>query len=139
MQIEMNIQRIEELATFHDAELRHVSHNAALASLELGLEKADGRFSSLTLEQVVAYRVTDMRIQNVVSRLLVHGGNALFTEEELVERVSWISGTCDGEQLSDASALTKLVGRVKSGELLLFVLEPSWGAELAGIAGAIAI
>lgn len=128
------MEKVERLSTFHDAELRQVSHNAEFGFLELGFEKADGQFVVITLSGVTAFRVTDMAMQNVVSRLLVHGINTNLTENELTDRIGWVSKTCDGEQLSESATLKRLIEKVNSGELLLFILEPSWGAELIVIA-----
>jgi len=128
------MENIERLGSFHDAELRHISHKAEVDLLELGFEKADGQFVVVSLCGVAAFRVTDMRMQNVVSRLLVHGSNIELTEDELAERVGWVSRTCDGEQLSEPAAVSVLVQKVTSGARLLFILEPSWGAEMIVIA-----
>lgn len=128
------MENIERLSTFHDAELRHVSHKAAVELLELGFEKADGQFVLVALCGVIAFRATDMRMQNVVSRLLVHGANITFTATDLAEHVGWISRTYDGEQLSEPAAVNSLVQKVIAGERLLFVLEPSWGAEMVVLA-----
>jgi len=75
-----------------------------------------------------------MRMQNVVSRLLVHGANITLTEADLIEHVGWVSRTCDGEQLLEPAAVSTLVQKVVSGERLLFILEPSWGAEMVVLA-----
>jgi len=128
------MENIERFDTFHDAELRHVSHKAAVDLLELGFEKADGQFVVVSLCGVVAFRATDMRMQNVVSRLLVHGANITLTEADLIEHVGWVSRTCDGEQLLEPAAVSTLVQKVVSGERLLFILEPSWGAEMVVLA-----
>ena len=128
------MENIERLSTFHDAELRHVSHKAAVELLELGFEKADGQFVLISLCGVVAFRATDMKMQSVVSRLLVHGINITLTEADLVEHVGWISRTCDGEQLSDSKAVNTLVQKVIAGKRQLFILEPSWGAEMVVLA-----
>lgn len=128
------MENIERLSTFHDAELRHVSHKIGVSLLELGFEKTDGQFVVVSFCGVTAFRTTDMQMQNVVSRLLVHGSNILLTADELAEHVSWISRTCDGEQLSDPAAMNTLVQKVATGEQLLFILEPSWGAEVRVIA-----
>jgi hypothetical protein len=135
----MTMEKFERLGTFHDAELRTVSHKADVELLELGFEKADGQFVMVSLRGIAAFRVTDMRTQNVVSRLLVHGANIQFAEDEILDRVSWVSRTCEGEQLSKPAAIYTLVQKVKSGEQLLFVLEPSWGAEMIVIAEELAL
>jgi len=75
-----------------------------------------------------------MRTQNVVSRLLIHGTNIAFTEADLVQHVGWVSRTCEGEQLAETEDVNTLVQNVVSGRRLLFVLEPSWGAEMVVIA-----
>lgn len=126
----MTMENVERLSTFHDAELRLISHIADVNRLELGFEKADGQFVVISLRGLVAFRVVDFGLQNVVSSLLVQGFNLKLTKTELVDRVSWISNNCDGDQLSDPATVNTLVHRVDSGELLLFILEPSWGAEM---------
>jgi hypothetical protein len=132
---ELEMELIDGLKTFHDAELRSVVHRASTELLELGFEKTDGRLVTVFLPGVQAFRVTDMRTQNVVSRLLVHGDNVRFSNDELVDRIGWMSRTCEGEQLLEAAVVMALVRKVTSGECLLLVLEPSWGAEMIVVAG----
>lgn len=135
----MIMENVERLSTFHDAELRQISHIADVNRLELGFEKADGQFVVISLRGLVAFRVVDFGLQNVVSMLLVQGFNLKLTKPELVDRVGWISNNCDGDQLSDLATVNTLVQRVDSGELLLFILEPSWGAEMIVLAEKIVI
>ena len=133
------MENVERLSTFHDAELRQMSHIADVNRLELGFEKSDGQFVVISLRGLVAFRVVDFGLQNVVSRLLVQGFNLKLAKPELVDRVGWISNSCDGDQLSDLATVNTLVQRVDSGELLLFILEPSWGAEMIVLAEKIVI
>ena len=116
-----------------------MSHIADVNRLELGFEKSDGQFVVISLRGLVAFRVVDFGLQNVVSRLLVQGFNLKLAKPELVDRVGWISNSCDGDQLSDLATVNTLVQRVDSGELLLFILEPSWGAEMIVLAEKIVI
>ena len=130
---------VDQLAMFHDAELRQISHLENANRIELKFEKPDGHFAVVSLLGIVAFRVVDFRLQNVVSRLLVHGSNLQLTHAELYERVDWISRTVEGEKLSDVGEVNKLVEKVKSSELSLLILEPSWGAEMIGIAKEISV
>lgn len=130
----MIMENFERLSTFHDAELRQMSHIADVNRLELGFERADGQFVVISLRGLVAFRAVDFGLQNVVSRLLVHGLNLKLTQPELVDHVGWTLNSCDSDQLSDPATVSTLVSRVDSGELLLFILEPSWGAEMIALA-----
>jgi hypothetical protein len=121
------------LARFHDAELRLVCHRPEDDVLELRFAMADGEFARVSLSGVTAFRVTDMRMQNVVSRLMINGWNFQLPRDEIHENVRWISETCEGEQLARPAKLEDIVGKVISGEKLLFILEPACGAEMKAV------
>jgi hypothetical protein len=118
----------------HDAALFAIRHDATAKTLECVFLKPTGQHSTLVLDEVKQFRCTDFGMQNVVLRLVVHGANRTLSEDELRSHISWISATTDGEQLTSPAEIDDVIKRVAANELVLIVLVPSWGAELAATA-----
>ena len=84
----------------------------------------------ITFGGVCGLRVVDYGLQNVVSRLL-SSSLANLTHADIVLHVTWIHATREGVCLVSTTAIEVLVEKNKKNEILLFILEPSWGAELS--------
>ena len=116
---------------FHDAELLAIelrTNNVLVLTFKLVEEKC----SEVVLNDVTVFRVSDFIKQNVVSRLLV-SPEFLFTDEQLTYCVNWINSLCDTKTLIKSEAIQQHVACLRNAEWCLFVLEPSWGAEVAVI------
>jgi hypothetical protein len=128
------MKNFEWLRNFHDAKLRHILHIADINCLELGFEIDNGKLVTISLHGLVNFRVVDFCIQNVVSGLFIQSVNLKLSRNELIDRIWWMLSNCDGDLLTDEVTVNILTQRVELNNLLLFILEPSWGAEVIVLA-----
>lgn len=128
----------ELLSEFHDSELVSVELQRGNKSLVLGFETANNKLWKFQFSGVVVFRIADVIQQNVVSRVLTVPGHP-FTAEQLTYWINWASSVSNSDQLLAAAALKSISDKIQKGELLLFVLEPSWGAEAAIICNSIEV
>jgi hypothetical protein len=121
------------LSQFHDAELNAIAHDPAISTACLSFSNEDGTIAKVVFDGLCGLRVVDYGLQNIVSRLL-SSSLSHFTHEDIVRHVIWINNTTEGKCLISAAVVDKLVGQIEKNEILLFVLEPSWGAEISVLA-----
>lgn len=126
-----DIRNIADFPSFHDAELCGIEHDASARSLELRFRRVGGEIEWLRFSGVIAQRMIDFAGQNVASRLLISSRFA-FTSAEARAWVQWINSRDD----SKAAVISEETGEeyvrdFHAGRRVLFVLEPSCGAELA--------
>lgn len=122
-------------AQFHDAELNGIEHDRLSTTVKLVFALADNSRACLLFREVSGLRVVDYGTQNVVSRLLTSGeADSDFNSDDISRNVSWVYGTADGGHVIDENRLAGVVTAVASKKLLLFMLEPSWGAEVGIVA-----
>ncbi len=117
------------LQGLHDAELVSLAVSRGERTVQLGFRLVNGEDRELLFRGVHSLRATDFVEQNVVSRVLL-SSNHLFSAEDLTNRVQWANRLSDTRPFMSDEPLQRCVDRLQRGELTLFVLEPSWGAEL---------
>jgi hypothetical protein len=89
-------------------------------------------------EGIVTYRINNLQYQNVVSRYLVASKDSTFNGDlEAVAR--WTSSGAEDRLLITEEALAAHLAKIRSGDLVLFYVEPSWGGEARVIAESIRI
>lgn len=136
-------------AMLHDAELCLVAMDREAAELRLGFKGVDGAVHAVSFHGVVTHRIDNVQFQNVVSRVLVSGGD-LPPDGEVARMMRWTSGrllsddvdrivrwTCGlpgVHPLISEPNLQAHMARLRNGDLRLFYAEPSWGAEIGVIA-----
>ncbi|RZF23984.1 hypothetical protein EVC45_41240 [Paraburkholderia sp. UYCP14C] len=126
-----DIQNIANFPSFHDAELIGIEHDPGARTLELRFRRVGGDTEALRFSGVIGQRLIDFAGQNVVSRLLISPRYA-FSSGEVRTWLQWINsrddskGTAVSEQKGD-----EYIQNLKAGNRVLFVLEPSCGAEMA--------
>lgn len=125
----------QDWAGIHDAELIGLDVNRNEKSVSLRFRYVDASVHLLQIEGVSAFRVTDFVGQNVTSRLLVSLRH-VFSEDEVVYWVKWISSFTDTSSWATDKQIELIRGEIAEGALLLIVLEPSCGAEFAALARA---
>lgn len=90
----------------------------------------------LEFSSPLAYRVTDYSDQNIISRFI----EIQSSSTSLVECwVSWIFSDSNGSELASEEGKRKVIDEIHRGKMHLYVIEPSWGAEIAVIASSVAI
>ena len=115
----------------HDCELVGLEHQRQARRLLLRFSGDSGENTTLTFSGVLALRIVDYRLMNIVSRIVIFDST---TKVELVrEELLWIKGSSQGELLEDIDNIEDFAARVNSGNLRLFSLDPTWGAELGVI------
>lgn len=118
------------LADFHDSEVVGITLDRENGVVRLEFSLEDGRRQTIAFSGVTGFRVDNLLQQNVVSRLLVSGIHE-FTLGQLTHWVTWMNSTSTAPPFVRPDAIDDYVKLVLSGEMVLFVLEPSWGAECA--------
>ncbi|HEV3429505.1 MAG TPA: hypothetical protein VG320_16650 [Paraburkholderia sp.] len=126
-----DIRKIDDFPSFHDAELYGVEHDPRARSVALRFRRAGGEFETLKFSGLIAQRMIDFAGQNVASRLLISHRYA-FTLVEIRKWIQWIDSRDD----STAAVTSEERGQeymrdFAAGRRMLFVLEPSCGAEMA--------
>ncbi|MDO8289140.1 MAG: hypothetical protein Q7T44_07965 [Parvibaculum sp.] len=123
----------QKLAGFHDAELVGLDANRNERSLSLRFRRVDNSVSTLHIEGVSAFRITDFVNQNVVSRLL-ESSSYVFSKDEISRQVEWLCSLSDSVTWATGEKIDLIQKEISEGSLLLLVLEPSCGAEFAALA-----
>lgn len=121
------------LSQFHDAELTGINHDRFDSKVLLTFLEQDKGIKEIVFDGIFGFRVTDYGLQNVVSRLLL-SSITNFPNEDVIHRITWIKSTSEGKCLVDTATVTKLAEQIRKNDLLMFILEPSWGAEIAILA-----
>jgi hypothetical protein len=126
-----DIRNVLDFPSFHDAELIGIEHDPGERALELRFRRVGDEIETLRFSGVVAQRLIDFAGQNVASRLLISTQHA-FSLAEVQTWVQWINSRDD----SKGGAISEQKGAeyqqsLKSGHRVLFILEPSCGAEMA--------
>jgi hypothetical protein len=124
------------LSRLHDAELVSVEVAQKENSVSLSFLSPDRSRLSVKFHGVSHFRTQDLILQNVVSRVLISDSFS-FPRERLVHWIKWVTRLSDTNSFADDVQIEQLLSRLLRREALLFVLEPSWGAELAIICTAI--
>ncbi|WP_184005219.1 hypothetical protein [Paraburkholderia sp. WSM4177] len=118
--------------SYHDAELVGCAYSRTDSSLLLSFECADGAVPKLLFSGVSAVRINDFCQQNVVSRLLISPSHA-FAPDEIRAYVNWAHSQHDYRAaMTDEKAQT-IDAAIAAKKSILFVLEPSVGAEVVAV------
>jgi hypothetical protein len=117
---------------YHDAALKGINAGDEQGSIALSFVLEDGQMKTLNLHGCEIFRATDFVIQNVVSRLLLLQGTGIDTES-VIEKLKWASSQSEGSSFLKPEKLDELLEKIRMSERSLFVLEPSWGAEVVAL------
>ncbi len=118
--------------SYHDAELIGCAYSRINSSLLLSFECVDGTTPKLQFSGVTAVRVNDFGQQNVVSRLLISPSH-VFTPDEIRTYVDWASSQHDYRAAMTHERSKIIAAAVAEQQSILFVLEPSVGAEVVAL------
>jgi hypothetical protein len=126
-----DIRNVADFPSFHDAELIGIEHDPEAHTLELRFQRVGGEFEVLRFSGVIGQRLIDFAAQNVASRLLISPRYA-FSSAEIRAWLQWINSRDDskGAAISEKEG-DEYVQKLKEMDRVLFVLEPSCGAEMA--------
>lgn len=115
--------------SYHDAEIAGIAYSRAHRTGLLNLERVSGDEARLVFSGVNALRANDFGLQNVVSRILISTSHA-FSPGEVQTYVQWAHSQHDYKASLSDEKTTEIVSAISRGELILFVAEPSVGAEI---------
>jgi hypothetical protein len=126
-----DIRNVSEIPGFHDAELTGIAHDPELRILELRFRRVGGEVEVLRFSGVIRQRLIDFAGQNVASRILISPRYA-FSLAEVRTWLQWMNSRDDskGAAISEQNG-EGCVRDLVAGHRVLFVLEPSCGAEMA--------
>lgn len=131
--MEQNSLKTEEFSVLHDAELCLVSMDRENGKLQLGFRGVDRTIYLLSFERIITFRINNIQYQNVVSGALLFGVSKDFYED-LERVVKWICSGSEENLLISEKNLRDYIAKVRSGDLQLLYVDPSWGAEIGVIA-----
>lgn len=115
--------------TMHDAEIVAVAIDRKNGQVRLHICHENGAASDLVFRGVLAFRVEDMGIQNVISRVLRSARDDL-ESVDLERWLAWVTSLSDSRSwLKDAVRIDWL-DAIRSGRLEATIIEPSMGAQI---------
>lgn len=120
----------EDISSFHDAELVSIDMQKLNNSLQLAFNLTDGRICHFYFSNVLAFKANDVILQNIVSRLLI-STHYNFSISEANKWLTQGSSFLDGGKFFSDAQIAEYTNKVKKGEATLFVVDPSWGAEIS--------
>lgn len=128
-----------QLACFHDAELYNVHMDRTTSSVRLSFAKVDSTRGEFCFQGVVEYRIESIHFQNVASRLRLLSSSE--PSDLAIEKILKWTFSRLPENLSSVSSerLSELHSKIVTGDLVLFYLEPSVGAELGVVAETVSL
>jgi len=118
-----------DFSQLHDGELcawRFFNTTSEL-DLEVRLSQSED-VCLIRLQGVIAFRISDVFAQNVISRVFF-APSGREGAEQVRQYVCWMNTLTEGGVLITDSGMQEYVQKILDGTLRLFVMEPSWGAE----------
>ncbi|MGX6998970.1 hypothetical protein [Caballeronia sp. KNU42] len=114
---------------FHDAEFIGLNFARDTQTLMLSFQLVSGDLAVVRCEGVTHFRLGEMGLQNVLSRLLISSERE-FQPDDIRKNINWACSR-DGYEhaMTDARAAYFLSG-IQHRQFAILVLEPSIGAEL---------
>jgi hypothetical protein len=126
-----NVRDISDVPSFHDAELIGIEHRPEDRGLVARFKRVSGELGPFRFTGVVAQRIVDFTAQNVVSRLLI-SARYEFSSAEARTWMQWVDSRDDAKAAPvNGEKADQYVRDLMSGRRVLFILEPSCGAEMA--------
>jgi len=118
----------------HDAEIVSIDMDRKNSVCRLGLSHEGEKRSSFELFELVAFRVEDFGLQNVVSRILRATAKD-FSEDDLNHWLEWATSLSDASSWLKPERKREWIEALNDGRLELIVLEPSAGAQIVAVCG----
>ncbi len=120
------------IPNLHDWELHAVLMDRHSKTLKLGFRSPDSEATiEISFENIVTYKINNIQHQNVVSRIIVSDTSH---DAECLDRLTrWASSGAEGRLIIPERNLAAILERIHAGELGLFYVDPSWGAEIGVI------
>jgi hypothetical protein len=114
---------------YHDAELIGLYYARDTHHLLLNFQLVTGGLAVVQSDGVTHFRLGEMDLQNVTSRLLISSERE-FQPDDIRDHLNWACSRDGREHLMTDSRAVHFRTRIRHRELTLLVLEPSIGAEV---------
>lgn len=121
------------LNDFHDAELTEIAIERQQRIVKLSFLLADGTRCLLNFSGVHGFRCTELIMQNVVYRATIDWQHESVLKD-VQSVVRWTYQLSDGSSQVTEDVIARLSDEVRNNRLVLFSIEPSWGAALVVLA-----
>jgi hypothetical protein len=116
--------------SFHDAEIVAIETDRHAKSVTLRFVLDDRSIRRVDIADVSHFKATDFIAQNVVSRIEVSTPESI-PSQDIHHWIGWVTTLSDGSSFATSQEVSSIAQRVVQGELVLFVVKPSWGTEIA--------
>jgi hypothetical protein len=127
-----------DVALLHDAELHLVCMDRSQQQLKLSFNCLGGGQSSILFCGTRAYKITEIRSQNVASRIMISSLGSDF-DGDIEGILRWIYTDSSNIMLISEISLKTHLQDIISGDLHLLYIDPSCGAEIGVIAKTISL
>lgn len=114
---------------YHDADFFGLQYTRDERSLTLNFQLVNGEFTIVCCEEVSVFRLGEMGVQNVTSRLLISSERE-FQPNDIRERINWAASRDGWEYTMTDEQAGHFITEIRQQRLTVLVLEPSIGAEL---------
>jgi len=114
---------------YHDSEFTGLHYARDERHLELNFQLVSGEFAVVRCEEVFVFRLGEMGLQNVTSRLLISSERE-FQPDDIRERINWAASGDSWKYAMTDERAAHFISEVRQQHLTVLDLEPSIGAEL---------
>jgi hypothetical protein len=114
---------------YHDAEFIGLHYTRDERRLRLNFQLVSGEVAVVRCEVVSVFRLGEMGLQNVASRLLISSERE-FQPDDIRERINWAASRDSWEYAMTDEQAAHFATEIGQRKLIVLVLEPSIGAEL---------
>ncbi|SOE94171.1 hypothetical protein SAMN05414139_06982 [Burkholderia sp. D7] len=114
---------------YHDAEFIGLLYARDKQRLTLNFQLVSGELAAVHCEDVSVFRLGEMGLQNVTSRLLISSERE-FQPDDIREHINWAASRDGWEYAMTDEQAANFIAKIQQRQLIVLVLEPSIGAEL---------
>jgi hypothetical protein len=126
------------IGNLHDVEVVGVKSRNRENALVLSLEMSDGAPKYIEFQKVKSFRIVDFVEQNVISRIYLSSESTI-SGEYLLSRLKWLYSRSDVDCVYGDKYLENIITDIRCEHKIFFALEPSAGAEMVVLAGAVRV
>jgi hypothetical protein len=114
---------------YRDSELIGLHYARDEQRLEVNFQLVSGEYAVVRCEKVSVFRLGEMGLQNVTSRLLISSERE-FQPEDIRERINWAASRDSWKYAMTDEQAAHFISEIRQQHLTVLELEPSIGAEL---------
>jgi hypothetical protein len=117
------------MKNYHDAEFIGLHYARDERCLKLDFQLVSGELAMVRCEEISVFRLGEMGLQNVTSRLLISSEKE-FKPDDIREHINWAASRDGWEYTMTDEQAVHFATEIQLRKLTVLVLEPSIGAEL---------